>query len=171
MAKYSIILKIPESNKADILESISKIYSKSKGSQFAHKSNELRYIFKITTSDTREIVKNNLTKIPDLSVVSVVSESNIVPKLPKKFSVWLMLGLLLGWIVISYIAFFVAENFIDTLTPSQLLVVQISIAFLISIWIFLYDKRTQQDVIDVLATLDLRTSEINENVKDLDDSN
>lgn len=166
-----MILKILATNKIAILDSIKNTYSKSEGKQFTQKDDELRYIFKINTSDTPEITMYKLNELSGISVVSVDSELGIRSRLPKKYSIWLMIGLVIGWLIISYIAFFVSDNFIDTLTLSQLLVIQISIALVISIWIFLYDKRTQQDVIEVLATLDLRTSEINENVKDLDPSN
>ncbi len=128
-------------------------------------------MFKIKTYDTSKTTVKNLSEISGLSVVSVNSEFDMRIRIHKKYSTWLMIGLLIGWTAISYIAFSTSDNFIDSLSVSQLLVVQITIALVISIWIFLYDKRTQQDVIDVLATLDLRTSEINENVKDLDKSN
>lgn len=170
MSKYIVILKIPVVNKEEILNSIKNIYSKSDGKQFAHKGDILQYIFKINSSDTDEIIITKLEEISNLSVISVNLDLDIRSKIPKKYSSWLMFGLLFGWVSITYVAFFIPNNVIDTFTSSQLVVVQISIALVISIWIFIYDKRTQQDVIDVLATLDLRTSEINENIKDLDGS-
>ena len=168
MAKFSAIVKINESDKDTVLSSIREQYSKSIATQFGKKDTELRYMIKIPTSDTKEIVKTKLIGIAGVSVVSVESELGTLSRIPKKFSTWLMVGLIISWLIVSYIAFIIKDNFIDALTLSQLLVIQVTIALVISIWIFLYDKKTQQDVVDVLAKLDLRTSEINENVKDLD---
>lgn len=170
MSKFSVILKINETNKTTVLDSIKEQYSKSTITEFAKKGTKLLYLIKIATPDTKDIIQTNLDGITGVSVISVESELGTLSRIPKKFSTWLMVGLIIGWLIISSIAFTTEKNFINELSPSQLLVIQVTIALVISIWIFLYDKKTQQDVIDVLAKLDLKASEINENVKDLDSS-
>lgn len=166
MSKFSVILKINLINKSQALKNIKNMYSKSEIKQFQENDDDSTYLFKIITSDASEMIKYNLNKIADVTVISVVSDLGIISKLPK-FSTWLIVGLIVGLLIVSYIAFSSTDNFIDMLTPSQLLVIQIIIALVISIRIFLYDRKTQQEIINVLSTLDLRTSEINENVKDL----
>jgi len=168
LAKFSAIIKISKENENTALNSIKNQYSKSISTQFGKKGDTSLYQVKTGTSDTKEIVETNLNGITGVSVVSVESEPGSLSHIPKKFSTWLMIGLIVSWLIFSFIAFTDENNFINALTPSQLLVIQITIAVVISIWIFLYDKKTQHDVVDVLAKLDLRTSEINENVKDLD---
>ena len=169
MSKFSLIVSISAAQKKTAIEAITKEYSKATINQIGKKDSELRYLIKLNTPDTKEIIETTLNKISDVSVIGIESEPNILFKLPRKFSTWLMVGLIIGWVTVSYIAFQIPNNFIDNFSNSQLLVLQISIALIISIWIFFYDKKIQEDIVDVLAKLDLRTSEINENVKELKD--
>ncbi|BDQ31145.1 hypothetical protein NZNM25_01490 [Nitrosopumilus zosterae] len=168
MTKFSAVIEINKTHEKETLEKISSLYSKSTNKRIDSKDSKIRYVLKVPTSDSKEILENNLQGINNLEIKMLESEPNVLVRLPRKISTWIMVGFFVVWIGISYVAFFISDNILDNLSNSQILVIQVSIALVISIWLFFYDKRTQEEIVDVLAKLDLRTSAMDENIKDLD---
>ena len=161
-------MKFDKKYKSTVIASIKKKYLNVVLYEVNQKKEQLTYQIKLSTLDTKKIIERELNKIDNLSVAVVETLSSTSTKIPRTFFTLVMVSLLGTGILIGLIAFTSPNNLIDKLSVSQLLVIQIVIALVIAIWIFLYDRKIQENIVDVLARLDLRINEINENVKDLD---
>lgn len=149
------------------MNSIKNIYANAIFHEGSKKNKSSTFQIKISTSDSNDIIENNLNQISDVTVIIVESLPSTTSKFPRTFSTVLLIGLAIVWISFAIISFAISENVVDDFSNSQMMVIQITIALVISVWLFIYDKKTQENIVDILARLDLRTSEINENVKDL----
>lgn len=150
-----------------MIDLVKNLYKNVEFNKVSKKDTIVIFQIKISSSDTKEMIETSLRAIQDLSVVGVEPMPSVISKMPRNLSTWIMFGSLTSLFIVSILTFTIPDNFIDNMSNSQLLMIQLIIAVIISVWIFFYDKKTQENIIDVLARLDLRTSEINENVKDL----
>jgi len=126
-----------------------------------------KFLIKTRSGETNDVLKFNLEKIDGISNVEMKLVRKSLPKVPRNYSSILMIALMISWCIIFVYTFGFDSNPLNSLTNSQLLMIEITIATAISIWLFLYDRKSQQEISDVLANIDLLTNEINENVKDI----
>lgn len=166
MTKYNIILYVNEEKKIPVLDQL-QIDFPDGSITIAGKINEdTKFLIKTESDMTTEILKHQLENIDGISKVSVHHKTISWPNVPKGTTI-LMIGIITLWIVISSSTFFVTNNPLEQLTNFQILVIQLSIGVAISIWLFFHDKKSQNEIVDVLARLDILTNEINQNVNDV----
>lgn len=165
--KYEVIVYVNKDNGGSVLLDLHKNFPKCIITSIGEKKSILRYLLQTKSDSTKDVLKHEITSIDGVEDAEIGWEKSKLSKFPKKLSTYIMIVLAVSWIIISFIAFTLPDNFIDQMSNSQLLMIEIFIVLAISVWIFLYDKKTQEYVIDVLADLDLATGEIRENVKDI----
>ena len=171
MTKYIFKISVELLQNNTICESIKNKYPHTEFTKLNERENQINYKITINSLDNRKVIIYNLEQIHGLHVSALNSLLVDVPRTYKKISVWLVLGLCAIWSVFLYIAIAIPQNFIDQFTSSQFFLFQISIPLAISIWFFLHDRKVQHDTVNILRSLDLQISEINENLKDLLENN
>lgn len=126
------------------------------------------YIFHYKSNKSMNQLHSELLQIDGVLSVEI-TERKKYQRSSTNYSFFLLIGLIVSWIVFSILSFL--TDFLDTISNAQSLVVEISFAIAVAFWLFRYDQKWQQDVVNVLLDIDILASEIREYVKDLDTKN
>jgi len=165
-SRFSIIIHVSKEKRGEVLENIQSEFSHSTIIHIGTKKSISKFILKTQSDKTEEVIKHELEGLDGISKVNIASEGRLWPQFPK-FSTLLMFSLAGFWIWIFLSIFILKETFLDSLSNGEILFIEITFALAISYWIFHIDRKAQINVIDVLANIDLATSEVKENIKDL----
>jgi len=166
-ARYSIIIRVNKEKIDKISNLIKEEFPNSQIIRIGKKDSISKFLIKLRSGKTKNVIKHEIEKIEGVSSVEIGSDQRLLPKFPRKFSTFLMAAFIITWVGVFYLTYLDDKKPLDSLTNSQLLFIEITIAVGISVWIFMYDRKSQQEIIDVLSNIDLATSEVRENVKDL----
>ncbi|AFS83144.1 hypothetical protein [Candidatus Nitrosopumilus sediminis] len=163
---HVFLLKIEKSKIDKIEENINKIYPKSTNSVSLKSTTYSKILYKIPSYENKDVI---FSKIELLSGVISIEKQPLekIRSTSTNYSTVLMAGLGIFMVSIIVATFLIPENPIESLTKSQMLLIQVSIALAISIWIFFYDKKSQEDIVRVVSNINKTVNETNQTVKDL----
>lgn len=167
MVSLSILLiDVENSKKNSALDELWKNFPNSDIQMIRVTQQTTKFLIKTNSDKTKGVVKHEIESIDGISSVTINTERKI-PKLPIRYSLFLVIGLSIVWVFIAVSVFIMQGSLLNNLTNPQILVIEVSIGVSLSVWVFFHDRKTQRDVVDVLANINILTNEINQNVKDL----
>jgi len=164
--RFSIIIHVSDDKRGGVLENIQSEFTHSTITHIGSKNAISKFLLKIQSGKTEQVIKHELEGMEGISKVNIASEGRLWPQFPK-FSAFLMFALAGFWVWIFLSVFIWKDTFLDSLSNGEILFIEITFAVAVSYWIFHIDRKAQRSVIDVLANIDLATSEVKENIKDL----
>lgn len=171
MARIHVLLvTVNNKEKGAVLEKLHDAYPSSTISLASTQVKESKFLIKMQSEQIGEVLKHEIEQLKGINEVVIRPAIKQLPKFPRRYSTFLMIGLGIFWPYIVISTFLIPNNPLETMTNSQLLVFEVSIALAISVWIFFYDKKSQQEIIDVLANITILTNDINQNVSDLSEN-
>lgn len=163
---HVFLIDIQKESKDKVQKKIKRLYPKLTDSLSGQTANNLKFLFKITSYELTDVI---FSKIESISgVISIKKQPQEKTRsLSTNYSKVLVIGLGIFFVSILIATFFIPNNPLETLTNAQILLIEVSIALAVSIWVFIYDRRSQEDIVKVISNINSTVNETNQYVKDL----
>lgn len=165
---HVFLIQIDSQSINPVQKKITELYPKTTYTLSLKSNNDSKVLFKIPSYELNEVI---ILKIKLMTgVLSIQNQpQDKIRSTSTNYSKVLMIGLGIFMASIMIATFLIPENPLENLTQSQMLLIQVSIALSISVWIFIYDKRSQEDIVKVISNINKTVNETNQTVKDLRD--
>lgn len=164
MSSFTVTIKMKQESKDEVIKEISTKYQESLIKLLPDRNNVSRIIIGLEDNSIKNILEYEIKNL-NQGIISVqaTEHNRVIFKIPKNYSLLLFGGLLFALAYFAYNAF-LTEG--DVFTNSQSIVIEVTIALLISGWLFKLQNRWQSQASTMLIDLEVLSSEIREALYD-----